>query len=300
MTPSMRTRPAGAAAPTLWRVTRIASIVAAIAFGIFGAAAFLAPGWASQNFPWSVGPFLAMSIGGWSLGTAAIALDAQRRTPPVATALLAFVWLFGIGEGLVLLAFADRAVWTAPLTIPYLVGIVALVVSAATGVPALWLDPVWRTGPGPADRPVPRLAIAWTIGFVLVLLGLVLATLFARQGGAATEAGFVPEKMTLFTVRAFSAFFLAIGLSAATLLVTKRLDAYLAFGQAGLYLIVPITIAALVNLSTFDFVGRPGGLVYLGAYVLVGVVVGVALLLDRSRRPLAAASATTERKGPPR
>jgi hypothetical protein len=277
----------------LWRLTRIALLVAVVAFGIFGAVSFVAPAWAAQNFPWSVGPFLAMSIGGWTLGTAAIALDARRRTPPTVTAFLIYLWLFGAGELVVLLAFGNRTVWSAPLTIPYLIGLLALIVSAATGVPALWLDR--RGAPLESGRPVPLLTRAWTVGFVLVLLGLVLATLLARQGGAATEAGFVPERMTLFTVRAFSAFFLAIGLSAASLLVTNRLDAYVAFGQAGLYLIVPITIAALVNLSTFDFAARPGGLMYLGAYIVVGVVVGLALWRDRARR--AADAAGTAQSG---
>ena len=293
MTTPMTLSPTGAP-PTLWRLTRISLLVAAVAFGIFGAASFIAPGWAAQNFPWSVGPFLAMSIGGWTFGTAAIALDAQRRTAPTAIALLVYVWLFGAGEFLVLLAFRDRAVWSALLTIPYLVGLLALLVSVGTGLPALWLE----RGRGPVEdgTPAPWWARAWTVGFVIVLLGLVLATLLARQGGAATEAGFVPERMTLFTVRAFSAFFLAIGLSAASLLVTNRIGAYLAFGQAGLYLIVPITIAALVNLSTFDFVGRPGGLVYLGAYIVVGVFVVVALVRDRARRA-SDAIVTTESGG---
>ena len=47
---------------------------------------------------------------------------------------------------------------------------------------------------------------------------------------------------------------------------------------------MPITIAALVNLSVFDFAARPGGLVYLGAYVVVGLGVIAILVLDR-RRP---------------
>ena len=288
------TLPRTGATHTLWRVTRIALLVAAGALGIFGAASFIARGWAAENFPWSVGPFLAMSIGGWALGTAAIALDAGRRTPPTAIALLIYLWLFGAGELVVLLAFVERAVWSAPLTIPYLVGLLALVVSAATGVPALWLER--RNEPVARGQPAPWWARAWTVGFVIVLLGLVLATLLARQGGAATEAGFVPERMTLFTVRAFSAFFLAIGLSAASLLVTNRIEAYLAFGRAGLYLMVPITIAALVNLSTFDFAGRPGGLVYLGAYIVVGVFVTAALLRDRATRG-SEATVTTGSRG---
>ena len=119
--------------------------------------------------------------------------------------------------------------------------------------------------------------------FILLVLGLALATLIARPGGSATEGGFVPERMTLFTVRAFSAFFLAIAGASLAVLAVNRIRMYFDFGQAGLYLIVPITIAALVNLSVFDFRGRPGGLVYLGAYVVVGLGVAAFLIYDRMR-----------------
>lgn len=272
------------AAPNLWLVTRMLLLIAAIAFGVLGAAAFAARDWASQNFPWSVGPFVAMSIGGWSLGTAAIALDAQRRTPASAYPLLVFLWLFGLGEAIVLLGFLDRAVFSAALAWPYLIGLLALIASTFTGVPAVWMSD-WRAGAGAS---APRWVAAGTAVFVLIVLGLSLATLLARPGGSATEGGFVPEKMTLFTVRAFSAFFLAIAGASLAVLAGNRVRTYLDFGRAGLYLIIPITIAALVNLSAFDFAARPGGLVYLGAYVIVGLGVLVFLLLDQRRAgPLA-------------
>lgn len=267
------------AAAVLWRATRVALLIAAAAFGAFGVAAFVAPGWGSQNFPWSVGPFVAMTIGGWSLGTAAIALDAQRGTPASRYPLLVFLWLFATGETLVLLAFLDRLVWSAPLTWPYLVGLLALLASILAGVPAVWLS-AWRESVGPR---APRWVPVGTVVFVLLVLGLALATLVARPGGSATEAGFVPEKMTLFTVRAFSAFFLAIAGASASVLAVNTMRMYLDFGRAGLYLIAPITIAALVNLQLFDFAARPGGLVYLGAYVIVGLGVIAVLLYDRTR-----------------
>lgn len=269
----------GTAAPVLWGVTRVALVVAAAGFGILGVAAFLAPGWASQNFPWSVGPFVAMSIGGWSMGTAAIAIAAARGTPASRYPLLVFLWLFGVGETVVLVGFMDRAVLSAVLAYPYLVGLGALLVVTAAGVPAVWMSD-WRVGVGPRAPRWVRLGI---VVFVLLVVGLAFATLLARPGGAATEGGFVPEKMTLFTVRAFSAFFVAIAGASASLLALNRIPMILDFGRAGLYLIVPITIAALVNLSLFDFAARPGGLVYLGAYVVVGLGVVVILVADRLR-----------------
>jgi hypothetical protein len=32
-----------------------------------------------------------------------------------------------------------------------------------------------------------------------------------------------------------------------------------------------ITLAAFVNIRLFDFVARPGGLLYFGAYLIVGI-----------------------------
>jgi hypothetical protein len=119
--------------------------------------------------------------------------------------------------------------------------------------------------------------------FVVFVGTLVVATLVSPQGGGATEGRFVPEKMTLFTVRAFSAFFASLAIAAASLFLTNNFRAYLDLGLAGQFLIVPITIAALVNLNLFDFVGRPGSLLYLAAYVVVGVTLAVALVTQRRR-----------------
>jgi hypothetical protein len=43
-------------------------------------------------------------------------------------------------------------------------------------------------------------------------------------------------------------------------------------------LILAITAAALVHLRLFDFAARPGGLLYFGAYLVVGILVLVAFL----------------------
>ena len=53
--------------------------------------------------------------------------------------------------------------------------------------------------------------------------------------------------------------------------------------QTGLALIVPITVAALAYIDKFDFAGRPGGLVYIGIYVVVGIAVCILLLSRRER-----------------
>jgi predicted exporter len=71
---------------------------------------------------------------------------------------------------------------------------------------------------------------------------------------------------------------------AAGLFLVFGLAAFVAPGWAGMFLIVPITLAALLSLSMFDFSGKPGGLLYLLAYVVVGVIIAVVLFYDR-RKP---------------
>ena len=60
-------------------------------------------------------------------------------------------------------------------------------------------------------------------------------------------------------------------MGAAPLLFERRLPALLHHAFASYGLIVAITAAALVNLRLFDFAERPGGLLYIGAYLIVGL-----------------------------
>ena len=46
----------------------------AVAYVVVGLPLFFAPEWASEHFAWRVSPFVAMTAGGWCLGTAAFAL----------------------------------------------------------------------------------------------------------------------------------------------------------------------------------------------------------------------------------
>jgi hypothetical protein len=257
----------------------------AAAFLVLGLAAFIAPGWASANFPWSVGPFLAVTIGAWSLGTAAIAADAARsqrleRSYP----LLVFLSFFGAGQLAVALAFASRLRLGVPLTYPYLIGLIAVLAAGLLVLAGEFQDGRGLRGSvgirgGP--RQVPTWARASTLLFVVLVGGLSIATLIAGSNGAAARGEFFPEPLGLFSIRAFSAFFFALTMSALSLLPARSLVPYHELARAGLYLIVPITVAALLNIGLFDFVGRPGSLVYLAAYVLVGIALAVRLWYSR-------------------
>ena len=93
----------------------------------------------------------------------------------------------------------------------------------------------------------------------------------ARLGAPGTNGGIFPEVLSLFTLRSFAAFYSSIALAAILLLRERSLGTYLHHSLASYGLIVAITAAALANLGTFDFAARPGGLIYLGAYLVVGI-----------------------------
>lgn len=252
--------------------------LAATLLGVFGMAAFLAPSWAVGEFPWSVGPLLAQTIGGWAIGTALMAAHAARvRDTRRVFPLLVYLGAFGIMQLLVVLGFLDRLQTSHLLTIPYLGGLAALVAATLAAAPLL---------SRPTELRSPRGWIpGWGRGLALLVGGFVLflafGTLVAGADGATARGDVFPEQMGLFSIRAFSAFLFSIGLAIASVLLARSALPYLHLGAAGLYLVVPITLAALLNLDAFDFAARPGGLVYVLAYVVVGLVLAVVLVYDR-------------------
>lgn len=242
---------------------------------VFGVVAFLMSGWAIDQFPWMVGPFLAMTIGGWALGTAGIAWLAARDVAPGRVyPLIVYLLAFAVGELLVVIAFQGRLRTDVPLTWPYLAGLVA----TGLGAGAMVMD--WarrrtalRVGPGN----VPGWAVAATAVYIIFVGGLAVATFISGPDGQAARGLFFPETMGLFSVRAFSAFFLALAAAGIAVITARDVATYDELGRAGLLLIVPITVAAIVHFGLFDFVDRPGSLVYLAAYVVVGVLLLVRL-----------------------
>lgn len=265
-------------------VSRWLLVVAAASFGILGLVSFVAPGWASGNFPWTVGPFLAMTIGGWSLGTAAMAADVARDPRPArAYPMLVFLTLFGAGQLAVAAAFAARLRLDAPLTYPYLIGLGALLVA---GLLVAAGSSGRLSGALAGASRVPAWARASTIFFAVFVGGLTIATSLAGPDGTVARGDFFPEPLGLFSIRAFSAFFFALAASALSLLAARTVRPYHELSRAGLYLIVPITLAAFANIGLFDFVGRPGSFVYLAAYVVVGVVLVARLAWVQRHRPI--------------
>lgn len=249
---------------------------------IFGVASFVAPQWASTNFPWTVGPFMAQTIGAWALGTGiAAAVAGWKGRVGDVYAVLVYCGLFGLGELVVAGFFINKLLVGNVLTWPYIGGLLALsgafvltVIDWAThGVP-------WRfTGvaaQGIMTVPLPAWprVIAVLVGAFVVLLAF--GTLVAGPDGATARGEVFPEQMGLFSVKAFSAFLFAIAISIASLFPARTLRPYRELGLAGVYLITPITVAALLNLGQFDFAHKPGHILYVAAYVVVAVVLAVA------------------------
>jgi hypothetical protein len=260
---------------------------AAAAMAIFGALAFVLPNWASTDFPWKVGPFLAMTIGGWALGTAGVAaLAARSSRQDRILGMNVYLWLFGSLQLLVVILFLDKLQVGHILTWSYLAGLAALVASAVVGL-VEWVrerpDLRGPTGPLPIWMPATAIGLG---GFTLVLA---LGSLVSGPSGQLAHGRFFPEELSGFSMRAFAAFFASVSGGTLALLAARNARPYLDLDTAGLMLVVPITVAAVVYIDRFDFQASPGGLVYLTAYVVALILFVVIRLVARSRPDLLAA-----------
>src|SRR3990172_236365 len=258
-------------------------------YAILGAILFLAPEWSAASFSWKISPFVAMTIGGWCLGNAGLAWEGARVWRwSIVHPLLIYLWLFGLLETTVLITFSDRVILDVPLAWPYIGALLLTILAGLLGV-IEWLR---RRPPlAPEGAPVSRTARGLIVFFVVFVGALAVGGAQAQPGGLSTEGGIFPEKLSLFTVRAFAAFYAALSLAALPLVWVKGMAPVLAVGRAGIGLIVPITAAAIVNLDTFDFSARPGGLLYFAAYLGTLVVTVVLLVRDRARRAAAQGAA---------
>ena len=255
--------------------SRTLTRISAVCYLLLGAVLFLAPNWSAGNFPWNVSPFVVMTIGGWCLGNAVFAWQSARiwdwkLTYPS----LIYLWLFGLFETTVRLAFRDKVSVGSIVALGYMVTIGVNVLAALSGlIDVLRLRPSIEVD----GRPIPGYVRGLIIFFTFNLSILALGGVLAQAGGLSTEGGIFPEPLTLFSVRAFAAFFGAICLSALPLIWARNLTPMFAYGQAGILLTIPIVIAAFVNLDKFDFAARPGGILYLGSYLftLIATIWGV-------------------------
>ncbi len=247
----------------------------AAAYAVTGAVLFFAPTWASGHFAWRVSSFVAMTIGGWLLGLAWVALTAARRASwPIIVCPVLFLALFGIFETAVIVSFRDRLTLSSPLAWCYVATILA---TSAFAVVAL-VD-AWRRWPAvPPAGPLFGSVTRFFVVAFIVLVGVIgLYGLLAVPGMPALDRGVFPEPLTPFTLRAFGAFYLAIAIAVIPLLWARGSDTFLTHAYGSYGLLVLITAAAVVFIDQFDFAARPTQAIYIGVYLAVGAVVGAYL-----------------------
>jgi hypothetical protein len=124
------------------------TMLTAAAFVALGLALFLAPSWSADELPWSVSPFLAMTLGAWYLGTGVFAVAAAReRRWDIEHGVLIYLWAFSLGQAALLVIHSDVLTFDGcVLAVPY---VAALVTAAATAL--VGIADVARAGPGFRD-----------------------------------------------------------------------------------------------------------------------------------------------------
>ncbi len=147
-----------------------------------------------------------------------------------------------------------------------------------------------RPARGAFGRPAMKSARVFGIAFVIFVGFLGIYGMVAPNGAVGTSGGIFPEVMSDFTLRSFGAFYLSLALGATVLLAERNLATQLHHGFASSGLIVAITAAAFLNLKLFDFVARPGGLAYFGAYLVVGFILLVAFIRFGTGAPTTSAA----------
>lgn len=259
-------------------------------YAVLGAALFLSPGPLAPVFAWKVSPFVTMTIGGWCLGNAWLAwISARRWQWRLVYSTVVYLWLFGLAESAVAVAFKDKLVLVHPIAWLYLATLAFNLVAAGVGLVTLWQARPTRSRFGAPAKALHRTAV---VAFVVFVGFLAIYGTLAPLGAPATNAGIFPETMSLFTLRSFAAFYLSLAMAAALLIREPNLEAMLHHSLASYGLIAAITVAAVANLGLFDFRERPGGLLYIGAYLAVGIPLIFVFLRFGTGR-LVAASQTT-------
>jgi hypothetical protein len=253
----------------LSNTSRLFTYLCALLYGILGAFLFLLPEQLAPVFAWKVTGFMTMTIGGWSLGNAWLAYITARRWEwrLVYTSLI-YLWLFGIGELIVLFLFRDKLKLEHPIAWLYLITLIINTLAAFVSVfDYLRIRPSNKLS-GPAITKVQRLP---AFAFVIFVGFLGLYGLTAQIGDPGTNAGIFPEVMSLFTLRSFGVFYLSLALGVVPYFWDKSLNAILHHSFAAFGLIFFITAAAFMYIGLFNFAQRPGGLAYFVAYLVVGI-----------------------------
>jgi hypothetical protein len=255
----------------LSNTSRFLTYLNALLYVILGALLFLFPEQLAPVFAWKVTGFMTMTIGGWCLGNAWLAWFAARhwKWSLVYTTLI-YLWMFGIGELLVLYLFRDKLKLEHPIAWLYFITLIVNVITALTGIFEVLRNRPVSDSTNTTDTTT---SVQYTtLIFFIVFVGFLgLYGCIAQLGAPGTNGGIFPEVMSLFTLRSFGVFYLSIALAVVPFLKDRRINVILHHSIASYGLILFITAAAFVYMDIFDFRTNPGGLLYFGAYLGVGI-----------------------------
>lgn len=253
----------------LSNTSRWLTYILSVLYAVLGVLLFFLSRQLAPVFAWKVTAFMAATMGGWCIGNAWSAFITARRWEwKLVYPSLIYLWVFGITESIVVLAFRDKLVLGHPIAWLYLLTVVLNALAALLGAYEwLQLRPAHETF-GPQAKPFHYFLIS---AFVAIVAGLAVYGLYAKIGDVGTNGGVFPEVMSLFTLRAFAMFYLSLCTSAAILLRERNLLTMLTYGFSSYILVIAITAAIFVYFNLFDFFAHPGQLIYVGAYFLIGI-----------------------------
>jgi hypothetical protein len=253
----------------LSNTSRLLTYLCAFLYGILGTLLFIFPEHLAPVFAWKVTAFMTMTIGGWCLGNAWLAyISARRWEWKLVYTTLIYLWLFGIGELIVLILFRDKLKLYHPIAWLYFVTLIVNTLTAFVGIFDYFRIRPSNELNGPTTtkgQRIPAIAFVIFVGF-LGLYGLTM-----QIGAPGTNAGIFPEVMSLFTLRSFGVFYFSLAIAVIPFFRDKSLNAILHHSLASYGLIILITAAAFINIDLFNFTKHPGGLLYFAAYLAVGI-----------------------------
>jgi hypothetical protein len=262
----------------LSNVSHWLTYLTAVLYAILGICLFFLSETLAPVFAWKVTPFMTATMGGWCIGNAWSAFFSARRWDwKLVYPALLYLWIFGVAELMVLIAFRDKLTLQHPIAWLYFVTICINALTAIVGVYDLLRLRPRSESFGPQAKGYHYVLIG---GFVTIVVGLAIYGLYAQIGDVGTNGGVFPEIMSLFTLRAFAAFYFSLSVSAAVGLRERNLLTLLNYGFSSYLLVVAITAAIFVYFHLFDFTNHPGQLIYVGAYFLVGIPLTITLLRE--------------------
>lgn len=238
---------------------------------VLGGLLFALPAQLAPQFAWKVSPFVTMTIGGWCIGNACVAwVTARRWDWKLVHPGLVYLWSFGLLQCAVLFVFRSKLALAHPVAWLYFITLCLTAVAALAGaVDWIRLRP-GRPQFGIEPRAVHRII---ALSFVLVVGALGVYGLTVPMGGPGTNGGVFPELMSPFTLRSFGAFYLSLAIGTIPLIIARSANVMLNHAFATYGLVFFITVAIFVFIGLFDFANKPWQLVYIGAYLLVGIPV---------------------------